>query len=66
MVGGVCRRLTEERTRVEAIVADDRSGWDLPTAVRLAMAATLEQTALTDQYELQKYSVLAEIFKEGA
>src|SRR5574343_521060 len=47
LTASLSRRLTEERTRVEAIVADDRSGWDLPAAVRLAMAATLEQVRQT-------------------
>lgn len=53
LTASLLHRLTEERARVEAIVADDRSGWDLPAAVRQAMAATLEQVRQTQFQKTQ-------------
>lgn len=53
LISRLQERLTTERARVEALVATDRSGWDLPAAVRLAMAATLEQVRQTQFQKTQ-------------
>lgn len=53
LIARLNRRLSTERTRVETLVAEDRSGWDLPVAVRLAMAATVEQVRQTQFQKTQ-------------
>lgn len=47
LVARLNERLEAERARVDALVSEDRSGWDLPAAVRQAMAATLDQIRRT-------------------
>lgn len=46
-------RLETERARVDALVSEDRSGWDLPATVRQAIAATLDQIHRTRAQTVQ-------------
>lgn len=46
-------RLEAERARADALVSEDRSGWDFPAAVRQAMAATLDQIRRTRAQTIQ-------------
>jgi hypothetical protein len=47
------QRLDEERARVEAVAATDRSGWDLPVVVREAMANAVRQIRQTEFHATQ-------------
>lgn len=46
-------RLEAERARVDTLASENRSGWDLPAAVRQAMAATLDQIRRTRAQTVQ-------------
>jgi len=53
LVARLNERLETERARVDSLVSEDRSGWDLPAAVRQAMAATLDQIRRTRTQTVQ-------------